>query len=52
MPLATVTSEVFHLDILGNDIKELHPANIWLIFVTFEVFHLDISGNDIKELHP
>ena len=44
-----MTLFVFHLDISGKDIKELHPLNIPLILVTLFVFHLDISGNDDKD---
>ena len=45
-----VTLEVSHLDILGNEIKDLHDPNIRLIFLTFEVTQFDKSGNDIKDL--
>ena len=47
----SLTFEVFHFDISGNDINELHSRNISLISLTFEVFHFDISDNDIIELH-
>ena len=50
MLLILVTFIVFHLDISGKDINELHLENIPLILVTFVVFHLDISGKDINEL--
>ena len=43
--------EVFHLDISGNDINEVHSKNKDLIPMTLEVSHLDISGNDTNKLH-
>ena len=46
-----ITLEVFHFDISGIDINELHPENIPLILLTLEILHLDISGSDINELH-
>jgi hypothetical protein len=46
-----MTLFVFHLDISGKDIKDLHPLNIPLILVTLFVFHLDILGNDFNEEH-
>ena len=41
--------EVFHFDIFGNEINDLHPPNIKHMFLIFEVFHFDISGNEINE---
>ena len=41
--------DIFHLDISGNDIKELHLANIAIISVTLDVFHFDISGNSFND---
>ena len=43
--------EVFHFDISGRVINELHPENILFISIRSLVFHLDISGIDINELH-
>ena len=31
--------------------KELHPKNIWFIFIVFDVSKLE-SSTDVKELHP
>ena len=50
--LISVTLEVFHLEISGNDDNDEQPSNIFLISVTLEVFHLDISGNDDNDEQP
>ena len=41
---------MFHLDISGRDIKELHSENILFIFVRLDKSHFDISGNEAKLL--
>ena len=41
---------VFHFDISGNDIKEEHPLNKWLILLIFLISHLSKSGKEIKDL--
>ena len=43
-----ITLLVFHLDISGNDIDELHFLNIPIIQFILFVFLLNISGNDIN----
>ena len=40
-----LTFSVFHSDISGNTVKDLHPLNMPLIFITFLVSQLDIFGN-------
>ena len=47
----SLTLEVSHFDMLGNDTNALHSANIELMSLTLEVSHFDISGKDFKELH-
>ena len=44
--------DVFHFDISGIDVNELHSLNINSIYITLLIFHLDISGNDINDSHP
>ena len=46
-----MTLYVFQSDISGNDIKDLHPKNIFSILVTLDISHFDISGNEIKDSH-
>ena len=47
-----LTLLVFHLEISGTSINELHPEKILFISSTFSVFQLEISGkynNDLQE---
>ena len=46
------TFEVFHLDISGKEIKDIHPSNIPPISITFSVFHFDISDISDNILQP
>ena len=48
----SITFDVFHFEISGNDINEEHPLNKLHISVTLEVFHFEMSGNDINDEHP
>ena len=41
----------FHLEISGNEIKDLHPLKRKEIIYIYSVFHFDISGKDSKDSH-
>ena len=51
-------SVIFHVTEIGvsdtsvNDFKDLHEANILLMFITFPVTQLGISGNFSNFSHP
>ena len=44
--------DIFHFDISGNDINDLHLKNKPLKSLELLIFHSEISGNEINELHP
>ena len=43
---------VFHLEISGNSIKDLHPKNKSFMVLVFSIFHFDMSGKYFKDEHP
>ena len=47
----SLTFDIFHFDISGNDSKEEHLQNILEISLAFDIFHFDISGNNFNDEH-
>ena len=41
---------VFHFEISGNSINDIHIKNNPLILLTLLIFHIDISGNNFNDI--